>query len=138
MLVVIAALAFAAVALAMASLLVPVLDPVQERVRILREERAAKDNDARRPSFAERILRPLTDSLTRRVAAVLPPGLVAQLRHSLTMAGSPMSATAFLSLVMAVSLIFLAVPLMGMMAAGTPWDAKQVLWLVIMMAVGAF
>lgn len=137
MLIVIAVLVFAAVTFAVAGLFVPIVDPVQERVRLWREERTVVEKGEPQPTFGQRVMWPLWEAVARRVAAVLPPGLFARLRRNLTMAGNPMSATTFLLMVVTTSLVLLALPLMGMLATGASLDAGRLLWLVLLVALGA-
>lgn len=136
MIIAIAALACAAVTLAMVALLVPIVDPLQERIHLMGQARAIKAEGESQPSFGERILLPIIDSIIQKVMTVLPPGQMARLRHSLTMAGNPMSINVFLSLVALLSLAFLVLPLMGMLSMGAPLSGPTILWLVMIMALG--
>jgi len=134
----IALLIFVAVTLIVLSLMGEWRNPVQDRLQGLRQRLTITEGGQEGPDFTipftDRVVFPLLDGLSRRIMAVMPPGLLAQLRQMLIVAGNPMSMTGFLTLWLVMVTVFPGMLLLASAAGGI--SASKVLFLVLLILVG--
>src|SRR3972149_3323015 len=132
----IALLIFVTVTLVVLSLLGEWRNPVQERLQGLRQRLPIEEGQG--PDFTipftDRVVFPLLDGLSHRIMAVMPPGLLAQLRQMLIVAGNPMSMTGFLTLWLVMVTVFPGMLLLASAAGGI--SASKVLFLFLLTLVG--
>lgn len=109
---------------------------VQARLAALRQQVGGSPQTDMSAAFVDRAIAPLLEGLARRVAAVLPSGIIAKVRQALIMAGEPVPVPSFLTIWLILSTALPGALIAATMATGNPWDMQQVLWLAVMAAVG--
>jgi tight adherence protein C len=131
-----AAFAFAAVFLLVMATLWRNDNPVRARIDSLRSGARHEDlPDLTRP-FTERVLGPALNSVAERILAVLPQRVLDGLVKKLILAGEPMNLGGFLMVLASSGGIFLVLGFTMMVAAGGGFQAKQLLVLIALGAVG--
>lgn len=130
------AFAFITVFLLVAALLSPHDDAVRTRVSSLRSGAGHEDlPDLARP-FGERVLGPAIDAVADRVLAVLPQSVLDGLKKKLVLAGEPMNLGGFLTVMASSGGVFLLLGFTMTVASGGGLQAKQLLVLVVLGAIG--
>jgi tight adherence protein C len=111
-------------------------NPVRARIDSLRSGARHEDlPDLTRP-FTERVLGPALNSVAERILAVLPQRVLDGLAKKLILAGEPMNLGGFLMVLAGSGGIFLVLGFTMMVAAGGGFQAKQLLVLIALGAVG--
>ena len=126
---------FAAVVLLVVSLVRPRLSLTEMRIETLRQRVAAGDLSQLVLPFSDRILRPTIKGFGKGLANVLPANFLASIEKSLIMAGSSMTAAAFVTL-WAICIALFAALAIGALALLGGVSAQGFLGLLIMTAVG--
>lgn len=130
------AFVFATVFLLVAAALWRSDDPVRARMASLRSGARHDDlPDLTRP-FGERVLGPVLDSTAERILAVMPQRILNTLEKKLVLAGEPMNLGGFLMVAAGSMGLFSVFGLALLVAAGGGLQAKQLLVLMAMAAVG--
>lgn len=133
----IAASAFASVLLLVVSLSSPAHPAVQARLRSLRKSAERGPADDLALPFQRRVLQPTLLGVGTWLARFLPPALLAGLRQALTMAGSPLSPNAFLTLCALSATLPALLVLVVLAAAGAVASPAGVLTVLVLTIAGA-
>jgi tight adherence protein C len=111
-------------------------DPVRARMASL-QSGTRRENlpDLTRP-FAERVLGPTLDSVAERILAVLPQRVLDGLGKKLVLAGEPLNLGGFMMVAAASGGLFFVLGFAMMVAMGGGFEARQLLLLLALSAVG--
>jgi tight adherence protein C len=126
---------FAAVTLLVAGLVRPRVSLTEVRIQTLRQQVAAGDLSALVLPFSDRILRPGIKGFGKRLASMLPANFLASIQSSLTMAGSSMTASNFVTFWAVCTGLFAGLAIVALAALGGV-SAQGFLGLLVMAGIG--
>ncbi len=126
---------FAAVALLVVGLVRPRVSLTEMRIETLRQRVAVGDLSELVLPFSDRILRPTIHGFGRGLASMLPANFLASIQRSLTMAGSSMTASTFVTFWAVCAALFTVLAIVALAALGGV-SAQGFLGLLVMAAIG--
>ncbi len=116
----------------------PGQDRIRARVASLVSPSRAYESREKLPSFGDRVLGPVLDTMADRVLSLLPHGLLARIRMRLIQAGEPITLEGFLIICAAASGILGALGLAVAISMMGTIDAKGLLGMAVLAGGGAF
>lgn len=131
----IAFVVFAAVAFLVLGLVRPRTSLTEMRIEALRRQVAAGDLSELVLPFSDRILRPTIHGFGRGLARMLPTNFLASIQKSLTMAGSSMTATTFVTFWAVCTVFFAGLAIVALVALGGV-GVQGFLGLMVMAIIG--